>query len=190
MTIFALFLLLAAVFGLCFLVDKAFTKAFRSKAQHLSGTAVRASKRYGLFGLALIVLGLLAVCNAQQSTALLVGGCIVGLMGLAMAVYYLTYGIFYDGETFLLSRLGRKAKVYSYGQILGQKLYLLQGGGTVVELYMQDGSAVSIPSHNQGWDAFLDAAFVGWCRQKGLTPDCCSFHNPDQSCWFPTVEDV
>ena len=49
MTFFLILLIAAAVFGLCFAVDKAFAKLFRSKAQHRSGRAVRANKRYGLF---------------------------------------------------------------------------------------------------------------------------------------------
>ena len=49
MTFFLILLIAAAVFGLCFAVDKAFAKLFRSKAQHRSGMAVRANKRYGLF---------------------------------------------------------------------------------------------------------------------------------------------
>ena len=49
MTFFLILLIAAAVFGLCFAVDKAFSKLFRSKAQHRSGMAVRANKRYGLF---------------------------------------------------------------------------------------------------------------------------------------------
>ena len=43
-------LIAAAVFGVCYLVDKGFSKAFRGKAQHRSGMAVRANKRFGVFG--------------------------------------------------------------------------------------------------------------------------------------------
>ena len=43
MTFFLILLIAAAVFGLCFAVDKAFAKLFRSKAQHRSGLAIRAS---------------------------------------------------------------------------------------------------------------------------------------------------
>ena len=51
-------LIAAAVFGLCYGVDKAFAKHFRSKAQHRSGMAVRAHKSYGIFGVALSVIGI------------------------------------------------------------------------------------------------------------------------------------
>ena len=46
-------LIAAAVFGVCYLVDKGFSKAFRGKAQHRSGMAVRANKRFGVFGVVL-----------------------------------------------------------------------------------------------------------------------------------------
>ena len=49
-------LIAAAVFGVCYLVDKGFSKAFRGKAQHRSGMAVRANKRFGVFGVVLTVL--------------------------------------------------------------------------------------------------------------------------------------
>ena len=57
---FVLILLIAgAIFGLCYLIDKGFARSFRSKAQHRSGLAVRANKRYGVFGVCLSVLGVL-----------------------------------------------------------------------------------------------------------------------------------
>ena len=62
MEIIPIVLVAAAVFGVCYLVDKAFTKKFRSQAQHMSGMAVRANKRYGVFGVVLTILGILAIC--------------------------------------------------------------------------------------------------------------------------------
>lgn len=49
------------VIGLCFLVDFLFKKLFRSQAQHMSGLAVRLHKRYGTFGLLMVVLGAAAI---------------------------------------------------------------------------------------------------------------------------------
>ena len=54
-------LVAAAVFGICYLVDKGFTKLFRSQQQHQSGLSVRHSKHYGSIGLVVAVLGLAAV---------------------------------------------------------------------------------------------------------------------------------
>ena len=191
MTFFLILLIAAAVFGLCFAVDKAFAKLFRSKAQHRSGRAVRANKRYGLFGVILSVLGVMAVCvGISDGSVLLWGGIIVLLMGVCLAVYYLSFGVFYDGETFLLSRFGKKEVTYRFSDIKGQKLYMVQGGNVIIELHMADGGTVSLQSTMDGVYPFLDTAFAAWCLQTGRDPQSCDFHDPSQSLWFPTVEDV
>ena len=191
MTFFLILLIAAAVFGLCFAVDKAFSKLFRSKDQHRSGMAVRANKRYGLFGVILSVLGIMAVCvGISDGPVLLWGGVIVLLMGAALAVYYLSFGVFYDGETFLLSRFGKKEVTYRFSDIKGQKLYMVQGGNVIIELHMADGGTVSLQSTMDGVYPFLDTAFAAWCLQTGRDPQSCDFHDPSQSLWFPTVEDV
>ena len=188
---FPILIIAAFIFGICYLVDKGFSKLFRSKAQHRSGMAVRANKRYGVFGVILCVLGILAICvGITDGPVLLWGGVIVLGMGIALAVYYLSFGIFYDGESFLLQRFGKKDATYSYKDILGQKLYLIQGGNIVVELHMADGSAVSVQSAFEGVYPFLDTAFAAWCLQTGRDPQSCDFHDPSQSLWFPTVEDM
>ena len=180
----------AIIFGICFLVDKTFTRMFRSKAQHRSGLAVRASKRYGVFGVVLVVLGILAMTvGGTGEPVLLWGGVFVLLMGIGLAVHYLSFGIFYDGESFLQCRFGRKDAEYFYRDIVGQKLYLVQGGNIIVELHMSDGTAVSLQSSMDGVYPFLDAAFAGWCLQTGRDPQRCDFHDPSQSLWFPTVEE-
>ena len=191
MTFILILLIAAAVFGLCFAVDKAFAKLFRSKAQHRSGMAVRANKRYGLFGVILSVLGVMAICvGISDGSVLLWGGIIVLLMGICLAVYYLSFGVFYDGETFLLSRFGKKDITYRFDQIQGQKLYLVQGGNVIIELHMTDGNTVSLQSTMDGVYPFLDTAFAAWCMQTGRDPQSCDFHDPSQSLWFPTVEEV
>ena len=191
MTFFLILLIAAAVFGLCFAVDKAFAKLFRSKAQHRSGRAVRANKRYGLFGVILSVLGIMAICvGISDGSVLLWGGVIVLLMGIFLAVYYLSFGVFYDGETFLLSRFGKKEVTYRFSEIKGQKLYLVQGGNVIIELHMEDGGTVSLQSTMDGVYPFLDTAFAAWCMQTGRDPQNCDFHDPSQSLWFPTVEEV
>ena len=189
-TLFVLFLA-AAIFGICFAVDKAFTKAFRSKAQHRSGMAVRANKLYGLAGLVLSILGILGfLTGLGANILLLIGGLVVLALGIALIVYYLSFGIFYDGETMLVCAFGKKDREYFFREIQGQKLYLIQGGNIMVELHMSDGSAVSLQSSMDGSYTFLDTAFAAWCMQKGIDPQSCTFHDPSQSLWFPTVEDV
>ena len=184
-------LIAAVIFGLCYLVDKTFSKLFRSKAQHRSGMAVRANKRYGIFGVVLTVLGIMAIfVGITDGPVLLWGGAIVLLMGIALAVYYLSFGIFYDGESLLLQRFGKKDVTHYYKDIVGQKLYLIQGGNIVVELHMKNGSAVSVQSSFDGVYPFLDTAFAGWCLQTGRNPQDCDFHDPSQSLWFPAVEET
>lgn len=184
-------LIAAAVFGICHLLDKGFTKAFRNKAQHHSGKAVRLNKRYGVFGIILTALGIIAICvGVTDGPVLLVGGIIVLLMGLGLGIYYLSFGIFYDADTFLISRFGKGDTAYTYDAIQGQKLYLLQGGNIIVELHMMDGNTVSLQANMEGVYPFLDAAFAAWCRQTEQEPESCEFHDPSQSLWFPTVEDT
>ena len=183
-------LVAAVIFGICYLVDKTFSKLFRSKAQHRSGMAVRANKRYGLFGVVLTILGILAICvGVTDGPVLLWGGVIVLLMGIALAIYYLSFGIFYDGESLLLQRFGKKDVTHYYRDIVGQKLYLIQGGSIVVELHMNDGRSVSLQSTMIGTYDFLDHAFIHWCRQTRLDPADCDFHDTENHLWFPTLED-
>ena len=189
--LFPILVIAAIIFGICYLVDKAFARLFRSKAQHRSGRAVRANKRYGIFGVILTVLGILAICvGVTDGPVLIWGGIFVLLMGICLAVYYLSFGIFYDGDSLLYCRFGKKDITYFYKDIVGQKLYLIQGGSIVVELHMADGSAVSVQSSFDGVYPFLDTAFAGWCLQTGRDPQSCDFHDPSQSLWFPTVEDI
>ena len=190
MSLIATVIVAALVFGLCYLVDKGFSAKFRSQAQHRSGLAVRVNKRYGVFGISLSVLGVLAIgVGITGSKALIIGGILVLIMGICLAVYYLTHGIFYDGETFLIASFRKADRVYQYRDIREQKLFLVQGGNVIIELYLQDGSSVSLQSSMDGVYLFLDTAFAGWCMQKGIDPQSCDFHDPSKSWWFPHEEE-
>lgn len=176
------------VFGVCFLADLGFKKLFRSKAQHASGLAVRTNKLTGIIGLGLILLGIAALIYSAGKTIMLVCGIITLLAGAGLCAYYLSYGIFYDGESFLVSSLFKKSRSYRFAEIQSQQLYLLTGGGTIIELQMADGSAVQVQSNMDGAYPFLDAAFAAWCAQTGHDPESCEFHDPANSCWFPKTE--
>lgn len=184
-------LLIAAVtFGVCYLFDKGYTNIFRNKVQHRSGLAVRVSKRYAAFGLILAILGIMAIiAGISDGPVLLVGGIIVLLMGAALITYYMTFGIFYDDETFLLTTFGKKTVEYKFSDIVTQQLYAVQGGNVVIELHLKDKKAVSIQSTMEGAYPFLDVAFAGWCRQTGTEKEDCGFYDPSQHCWFPPMED-
>ena len=180
---------IAAVFGLCYFLDKGFQKVFRSKAQHRSGLAVRLNKLYSIAGVLLSVLGVMAILSGiSDGNILLYGGIMVLLVGLGLSVYHLSFGIFYDEDAFVYTSFGTKETTYRYSDILTQKLYVITGGSLVVELHMQDGKAVSIQTTMNGAYPFLDAAFAAWCRQKGIAPESCTFHAPENHLWFPQEE--
>lgn len=188
--IFVLILMMAAVFAVCRATDLWFQKRFRGKKQHRSGKAVRTSKRYGIFGIALLLVGVLALINNGGDPVLLVGGIVVLLIGAALCVHYLGYAVFYDDDSFLVSTVQKAAREYRYEQIRSQRLYAITGGSTVIELSMDDGSTVSLQSTMDGVYPFLDEAFAGWCRQTGTDPETCAFHDPSVSWWFPHEDGV
>ena len=183
-------LVAALVFGCCYLFDKGFEKLFRSQAQHYSGLSVRVNKRYAAFGAILFALGIAAIFTGLGSGwVLIAGGVIVLAMGIAMVVYYATFGIFYDAESFILTTFGKKSNTYRFRDIKGQKLYLIQGGNVMVELHMSDGRTVSLQSAMTDVYPFLDHAFAAWCHQTGRDPESCDFHDTANHLWFPTVEE-
>ncbi len=185
-----LLILCGLVFLVCFLLDKGFSKLFRGKQQHRSGLAVKLNKRYALFGLILVMLGVLGILSGvSNGPVLLYGGIIVLLMGVALLVYYLSFGVYYDDDTFLMAAIGKKSTVYHYRDIVGQKLYTITGGSTLVELHLADGGSLGLQSSMEGPYPFLDHAFSAWCRQKGIDPEGCDFHDPSASRWFPNVEE-
>lgn len=186
----AVIIIAALTFGVCFLADKGFQKLFRSQAQHHSGLAVRLNKKYGAFGLILVVLGLAAVfAGLPGDWVLMVGGGIVICIGVFLVVYYMTYGIFYDADGFVYTTFGKKSVTYQYNQIRSQQLYVVTGGNVTVELHMADGSAVQVQLQLNGAEDFMNKAHTGWCRQKGIRQEDCDFYDPENSCWFPKTED-
>ncbi|MBQ4600811.1 MAG: hypothetical protein IJB17_04200 [Oscillospiraceae bacterium] len=186
------FLLIALVMGgtffLCWLLDKGFTKLFRSKKEHQSGKSVRLDKKSGLFGLIAGVLGVAAIFNGLGTSALLIGGgCFMLVIAVGLIVYYMTFGVYYDDEGFLYTAFGKKTRSYRYGDIQSQQLYISYGN-TVIELYMADGKAVQLQSGMTGVYPFLDTAYGRWLEQTGRKEEDCPFHDPANSCWFPPVE--
>ena len=185
-------IVIAAVltFGICFLVDKGYTRLFRSKQQHKTGLQVRVSKRYASIGLVLCILGILAVfTGVGGETVLLIGGGIVIFIGCALIGHYMSFGVYYDADSFIVTAFGKKNPVYRFRDIRHQKLYMIQGGSIVVELHMADGSAVSIHTSMEGAYPFLDHAFNAWCRQTDQDPEDCTFHDPGNHLWFPNEEE-
>ena len=193
MQLFATLLIAAAVFGLCYLLDKGFTKLFRSQSQHLSGRSVRLGKNCAVIGLLMLALGVGALCSGIQdgSSLFICGGILITVVGLGLALYYLFTGIFYDDDSFVYTAFLRKNRTYRYDQIRFQQLYMVQGGSVVIELHMTDGSAVQVQSNMAGYDKFLDTAFLGWVQQRNIDiRSGADFHDPDNSKWFPSEEEI
>lgn len=189
MEIAVIVIVAALVFGICFLVDKGFTKLFRSKQQHSSGLSVRFSKRYGSVGLIMAVIGLAAVFTGGADGLLLtVCGGILILVGICLVVYYMTFGIFYDEDAFVYTSFGKKSTTYHYRDIRTQQLYNSYGN-IVIELHMTDGRSIHLQSNMEGVYPFLDKAFEIWLQQTGRIREECTFHDPQNSCWFPPLED-
>ena len=189
MEIIPFLLLAAATFGICLLADKGFTKLFRSTPQHKSGKSVRLNKHVGGIGIIVLILGILGILAGIGSGWLLPGGgIVVALTGAALVVYYMSFGIYYDEEGFVLTTFGKHSSLYAYRDIKAQQLYITSGK-TVVELHMADGRTVQLQQGMTGRDAFLDNAFDHWLAQKGLRLEDCPFHDPDNSLWFPSLED-
>ena len=185
----AMILIIAVVFLLCFLVDKGFTKVFRGKVQHQSGKSVRLSKRYGSIGVIMFAVGVAAAFMGMNYAewALMGGGCILVLGGIALVTYYLSFGIYYDEDSLIFSRFGKASVTYYFKNIRCQQLYLASGN-VVVELHMQDGSHFQVHTGMTGMYEFMDHAFCAWLQQTGRRQEDCTWYDPDNSCWFPPME--
>ena len=180
----------AATFGLMFLLDKGLTKLFRSRDQHKTGTAVRLNKRYGVFSLLLMILGVLGLGFGltEPSAMLVVCGILLIPGGALLGIYYLTHGIFYDRDTFLHTTFGNRSRTCRYADICSQRLYRLQGGSYLVELYLTDGTTVSVQTAMPGALDFLDHASHARMRHLGLNSHECEWYQPDRCGWFPEEE--
>ena len=189
MGILSVIFVVAVVFGLCFLVDKGFTKVFRGKVQHKSGKAVRLNKRYGSIGIIMFALGVAAAFMGgnDQDWLLLAGGCILVLGGIALVVYYMSFGVYYDEDSFIISSFGKSSATYYFKDIRCQQLYTTTGN-IVVELHMHDGRHFQVHTGMSGMYPFMDHAFSAWLQQTGKRQEDCPWYDPDNSCWFPELE--
>ena len=190
MEIIPLLVIVAAVFGICYLVDKGFTKVFRNQQQHKSGTAIRLSRRYGSIGLILFVFGIAVIFSGlTQGWVMCVIGGIIAAVGVVPVVYYMTFGVFYDDEGFVLTTFGKKSTLYRYADVKAQQLYNSYGN-IIIELYMTDGRSVQLQTAMEGVYTFMDKAFAAWLRQTGKNQNDCDFYDPDNCCWFPKTEEA
>ena len=187
--ILVVLLIAGVVFGICYLIDKGFQKLFRSKEEHKSGKAVRYKGRTAAFGLILALVGMTALLTVKQGGWLYgAGGGILILVGAFLVFQYMTFGIFYGEDSFLYTTLRKGSVRYTYREIKGQQLYNNRGS-ILVELHMTDGNTVMLQAGMEGIYPFLDHAYGAWLRQTGRDPEDCEFHKPENSCWFPSMEE-
>ena len=178
-------------FAVLFFIDKTFTGLFRNKQQYQSGLSVRLPKGNGIAGILLTVLAALVIVTdfGDSQKLMFFAGLLIAAFGIGLSVYYVSFGVYYDEDSFLYNSFGSKSVTYRYGDIRGQKLYLVQGGSIVIELHMADGKTVNLQSKMEGVYPFLDKAFYRWCDHRGIDPEGCEFHDPNNSLWFPSLED-
>lgn len=190
MELLGVLLVAATVFLVCFLIDKGFTRLFRSQSVHHSGLAVRLNRKYGAFGLILVALGVATVFSGMDMHQIVaVCGVLVILVGIGLTVYYMSFGVFYDDKGFLVTTFGKHSTSYRYADIQAQQLYNSYGS-VIIELHLTDGRTVQLQSGMTGVYSFLDKAFAMWCTERGICKEDCPFHNPSNSCWFPPVEEI
>ena len=188
-SVIILVLIAGLVFGICYLIDKGFQKLFRGSPEHKSGKSVRHKGRTAAFGLILALVGVAALLTVKQGGWLYgAGGGVLILVGAFLVIQYMTFGVFYGDDSFLYTTLGKGSVRYTYQQIKGQQLYNNRGS-ILVELHMTDGNTVMLQSGMEGTYPFLDHAYSAWLRQTGRDPADCEFHKPENSCWFPTMEE-
>ncbi len=189
MRLLPVIIVVVLTFGVCFLADVGFKKLFRNKSQHKSGMCVKANKRYAVFGLIAVALGIAALLSVNgSSTLILIAGIAMVLLGLCLIVYFLTFGIYYDADSFIYSCFGHKSRIYQYEDIEAQQLYA-SGANMVIELHIKDQHTIQLQSSMDGVDAFLNKAFHGWVRQNGKTLEECTFYDPRNWCWFPNAQE-
>ena len=177
-----LLLLMAAVFGLCYLVDR-LCRAIAARHPKPENV-VRQPRRQLIFGILLCFFAVAAGvgCFDLLSWGLRVGLVVVLLMGGFLLVHYFAFGIWYDDEGFLYRDLTHRAKHYTYGQITGQSSFRTRAGITSTLFVGEDD--ISLSQSMVGLPAFLEKAFFRWCAEKDIGPETVE-HNPAELTYFP-----
>ena len=170
-----------AVFGLCFLVDKG-TGILRRRGAN--APAVRLPLRYPLAvaGLPLVALGCCVYAWANRSWLFAAAAvCFLSVAGFVVYCYRSTR-IDYDEAEFTFRR-GKTQKTFRFSDIDGQRVAVSRRSCCLVLCLGRD--EVVLYSNMQGFHPFLEAAFTGWCRGRGLNPAEQDWHSPANHQWFP-----
>ena len=171
---------MAAVFGICFGVDRLCRKLFPKDPRK----TVRLPRKSVIFGILLTFVAFAAPLMfwEQLEWYLRIGCLIVLLMGIFLLVQYFSFSIRYDDEGFECRTLGKKPVVSTYADILGQKSIIARSGVNST-LYTKNGE-VPIFSAQVGVQEFLRTAFSAWCESGGIDPDTVE-NNPAYYTYFP-----
>lgn len=180
-----LVLFLAAVFGLCFLADRGIGKV---QAWAQRRPVVRLPLHYPVLSLLLLLAAPVSAWYGLTHAAPLffVGAVLLAGISLYAAWTYRRTGIDYTGDHFTF-RSGRQKKTFQFRQIQGQRVAISRGKSCLV-LCTEEGNVV-LYSNMQGFTAFLEVAYAGWCRQRGLDPQAQDWHDPQDHRWFPDQPD-
>ena len=173
----------AAVFGLCFLVDRLVS---RGRSKTAPERTVRQPRRAFVIGVVLAVAGVFIALFVPGLLGV-GGGIVIALLGAVLVLSFFSFTIEYDDEDFTCRTL-RGSKRYRYSQITGEQA-LATRGGIHVMLYV-GGDGVELSEAMQGARAFLSHAYYARCRQKGIAPEDCPPPAPEALVWFEEPDEV
>ena len=170
----------AAIFGICFLIDRLCRRLFPKDGRK----AVTMPRRTAVFGILLTALGFAALFLfwSQLTVFFRIAAALVLGLGIFLLVQYFSFSIRYDSQGFTFRTLGKRPLTAQYGDILGQTS-LLTRSGVNSSLHLKDGE-VPIFSAQVGAKEFLKTAFAAWCELKEIDPDTVE-NNPDYLVYFP-----
>ena len=182
-------LVIALTFGALFLGDWLFRTYVHKAHEYQTGMAVHLNKRYLITGILLVVLGIAMLGQLSKgfNWSLVLAAAILEIMGVGLLIYYNTFGVYFDLDTFICRSFRQKAKTYRYEDIKSQQLFTT-AGGVMIELDLSDGRTLSLQQNMDGMYAFLDHACFARMRQLGVEARQCKWFDKDQSCWFPPRE--
>ncbi len=172
----------AAVFGLCFLIDRLISRLTRKTE---STRSVRQPTRAAGIGIVLLVGGIALLLFLKEKLGL-IGGIVLVALGAVLIASYFFFRLDYDSEGFTCKTL-RGTTRYSFNQIRAEQA-LSTRSGIAVMLFV-GGDTVELSEAMQGVRDFLSFAYYARCRQMGIDPEDAPPPAPEDLLWFPPPED-
>ena len=181
-------ILIAVIFGLIALCDFLLKKFFKS-LDHRDSQTVRLPRYSFILGILMTVFAIFALLYVpRQEQRMLWFGCwVVLVIGLFVLTNFFWTVIWYDDNSFTYRTFPHRAKTYQYGQIKGQRTFAARSGWNC-SLYTAE-DEIQLYAAMQGLHSFMNKAFFGWCRQKGIDPDSREY-DPDNLLYFPELDET